>query len=115
MIFYILTQIFANLLSYGILYGEKRAQNNSLATNSTKPDFSTCGIHDCQNPNATQENINNYVPASEATLYTVIGVMAGLILIAGIVYLAMVKDIDPSLECRNPETTELDSYVDSSE
>ena len=52
---------------------------------STGRDLSVCGRNDCQDPNVTDQNLSRYEPTSETLVYILIGVTAGLVLLAIVV------------------------------
>jgi len=74
-------------------------------------DYSTCGANDCQDPNVTQENISQYVPASETTLYIMIGVLSGLVLIAIGIHSLLTRDIDPTLEAQDKNVARMENEL----
>ena len=65
------SQVFGNLLTWGILY----AGVESIASNSTV-DLTVCRANDCQDPNITAVNIQQYQRATEAARYDTIGAMS---------------------------------------
>ena len=96
--------MFGNLLNYAILYGGKTPlpndEDNEISTSvtPTKRDLSICGRFDCQDPNVTDQNLNRYEPASKVLIDILIGVTAGLVMIAMLVQIFFIKPIDPSKE-----------------
>ena len=93
--------MFGNLLSWGILYGGA----STITTNETTVrDISVCGKNDCQDPNTTAENISQYEPATEATLYAMLGAMAFLCLLGMLISMIFVPELDTSKEHSSNET-----------
>ena len=70
----------------------------------TGRDLSVCGRNDCQDPNVTDQNLNRYEPASETLVYILIGVTAGLVVIAILIQIFLVKKIDSFKEEREDES-----------
>ena len=105
--------MFGNLLNYGILYGGKSPivdedDNSSTSATPVVRDLSICGKNDCQDPNVTDQNLNRYEPASEVLIYILIGVTAGLVVIAMLIQGFLIKNIDPSKEVQTKERLESD-------
>nr|XP_004226179.3 protein unc-93 homolog A-like [Ciona intestinalis] len=99
---YQLSETTGNLLSYAILYaGKTITVNEGNSTVNSAVDLSVCGANDCQYPNVTNANLNQYVPQSKSVLYAMIGVMAFLILLALGIMLCLVPKI--SLENHDNE------------
>ena len=91
--------MFGNLINYAILYGG----SSNASSDTSARELSYCGINDCQVPNITAQYLNQYVPASQTLLYIMIGVMAGLVLLAMLIHSTLVRDIDQSLEGADKE------------
>ncbi|XP_076825985.1 protein unc-93 homolog A-like [Clavelina lepadiformis] len=78
------TQAFGSAVSVVFLLLDRQLSGKSNFT--TNRNFSFCGANDCQDPNITLANIEQYTPAFVATRYSLIAFLAGLILIAVILY-----------------------------
>ncbi|CAK8679204.1 unnamed protein product [Clavelina lepadiformis] len=76
--------VFGSAASVVFLFVDRQLSGRSNFT--TNRDFSFCGANDCQDPNITLANIEQYTPAFVATRYSLIAFLAGLILIAVILY-----------------------------
>ena len=91
-------QVLGNLLNYAILYGGKTPlPNNDENTTSTTPatrNLLICGANDCQDPNITSANLNRYEPASQTLVYILIGVTAGLVVVAIFIQSCFVEAIN---------------------
>nr|XP_026692178.1 protein unc-93 homolog A-like isoform X1 [Ciona intestinalis] len=96
-----ISQTLGNLLSYAILYAGKTVAEGEGSNSSALADLSICGVNDCQLPNTTNLNLNQYVPQSGTVLYVMIGVMAFLVLSSIGIMGVLVKKIDPSLEIQD--------------
>ena len=90
-------------MNYAILYGSLRSIKTEYGGNSsttpaipTVRDLSICGKNDCQDPNVTSENLNRYEPASQTLVYILIGVTAGLVVLAMLIQGFLVESINPS-------------------
>jgi len=85
------SQVFGNLLSWSILYSGASSAN----TNETSsPDLSVCGINDCQDPNITEQNIGQYEPASDITLYATIGSLGLLCFLSTVISLIFIPPLN---------------------
>ncbi|CAK8679200.1 unnamed protein product [Clavelina lepadiformis] len=71
---------FGSAVSVVFLFVDRQLSGRSNFT--TNQDFSFCGANDCQDPNITLANIEQYTPAFVATRYSLIAFLAGLVLIA---------------------------------
>ncbi|XP_076805885.1 protein unc-93 homolog A-like [Clavelina lepadiformis] len=105
--------VFGNLINYAILYGG----SSNASSDTSARELSYCGINDCQVPNITAQYLNQYVPASQTLLYIMIGVMAGLVLLAMLIHSTLVRDIDQSLEVEdkgneNPPDDDVSNHDD---
>ena len=52
-----------------------------------------CGINDCQDPNITSENIEQYEPPLAAR-YTLVGTMSGVVLLSMVIFFIGVPAVD---------------------
>lgn len=52
--------------------------NHSVVNLPFATDFQHCGSKDCQNPNVTRKNMQQYTPQDEFSLYILIGVMTAI-------------------------------------
>ncbi|CAK8679203.1 unnamed protein product [Clavelina lepadiformis] len=77
--------IFGSATSVVFLFVDRQLSGRSNFT--TNRDFSFCGANDCQDPNITLANIEQYTPAFVATRYSLIAFLAGLVLIAVILHM----------------------------
>ena len=91
-----LCQMFGNLLTWGILYGGAQSTANiyNSTSNQTERDISACGKNDCQDPNITAANIDQYEPANQLTRYSTIGAMSGLVLLSIIISFYFLPEIE---------------------
>lgn len=93
-----LASIFGNLISGAILFSASppppSSNDTSAFSNETfQVDISVCGINDCQDPNITSENIEQYAPP-QAALFTLVGTMSGIVLLALIIFIVGVPAVD---------------------
>jgi len=90
-----LASIFGNLVSGAILFsGSPPSSNSSTFPNDTfEIDISVCGINDCQDPNITSENIEQYEPPLAAR-YTLVGTMSGVVLLSMVIFFIGVPAVD---------------------
>ncbi|XP_078492351.1 protein unc-93 homolog A-like isoform X1 [Ciona intestinalis] len=107
-----ISQTLGNLLSYAILYSGKTITEGNF-NNRSILDLSVCGANDCQNPNVTNANLNQYVPQTKSVLYAMIGVMAGLVLVAVGILVFIMPKIDPTLELALAPESHVSSVCDT--
>ena len=88
-------QVFGNLLSWSILYSGASSAN---ANETTSPDLTVCGIKDCQDPNITEQNISQYEPASDITLYATIGSLGLLCFLSTVISLIFIPPLNTANE-----------------
>ena len=93
-------QVFGSLLSWGILYGGLSTENNN---GTSTFDVTVCGKNDCQDPNTTAENIDQYEPANDVTLYTTIGAMGFLCFLSIIITVLFIPEMKKSQESERKE------------
>ena len=82
-------------MNYAILFGGRspiiiQSGNTTVMTPIIR-DLSICGANDCQDPNITDANLSRYEPASPILIYILIGVCAGMVLIAMVIQGFLVK------------------------
>ena len=93
-------QVFGSLLSWGILYGGSSTEDNN---GTSTFDVTVCGKNDCQDPNTTAKNIDQYEPANDVTLYTTIGAMGFLCFISIIITVLFIPEMKKSQESERKE------------
>ena len=104
--------MFGNLLNYAILYGGLNQMSKILGNASStimtpiQRDLSICGKNDCQDPNVTNENLNRYEPASQTLVYILIGVTAGLVIMAMLIQIFFVESLIKSTKNINCDMLE---------
>ena len=67
-------------------------------TNTSTVDVSVCGTADCQAPEVTEANIEQYEPGSPAAFYGTVGCLTALVCISITIALLMIPDIDENKE-----------------
>ncbi|XP_076813516.1 protein unc-93 homolog A-like isoform X1 [Clavelina lepadiformis] len=95
-------------ISFLFLFVDKTLSGKGNFTRNQ--DFSFCGANDCQDPNITLANIDQYTPAYPATRYSLIGFLALLEVIAICLLLVYLpkninQNIDPLEGIENPTNT----------
>ncbi|XP_039257614.1 protein unc-93 homolog A-like [Styela clava] len=91
--------IVGNILSYAILSGTKSdsssgeltSGNTTISPNVTTPgDFSNsyqyCGVYDCQDPGVVENNIDQYVPPDQMSVYIFLTVVSSLSVLSVIMH-----------------------------
>nr|XP_039257120.1 protein unc-93 homolog A-like isoform X1 [Styela clava] len=63
----------------------KVANSYENKTSAWRRNVSVCGANDCQDPNITSQNLQQYVPPTNKSLYIVVGVLSTLIILSIIV------------------------------
>nr|XP_039257116.1 UNC93-like protein [Styela clava] len=79
---------------------ENTGVTDSYQTTTTvwERDLSVCGANDCQDPNITAQNLEQYVPPTQRSLYILIGILSLLIVLSIIVKSIFLPTISPSVE-----------------
>nr|XP_039257125.1 protein unc-93 homolog A-like isoform X3 [Styela clava] len=88
-------QIFASIISYGVLYGTRQELPKESATkNGTDSSIETllggkyenCGANDCQDPNVTISTLDKYVPPNALSIYLLMGTFCVINVFAVVVH-----------------------------
>lgn len=114
-----------NALTLIILYIDRNVINQRSTVhfdNATSVDDvyrSYCGANDCQDPNITMNNMQQYSTVNEATYYIIIGMSAALVLLAGCIHLVNLPrdlsevsdaDVDVEIEARTLQCDDGDQH-----
>ena len=92
-----LCQMFGNLITWAILYGGALSDANAFNSTSNgtcERDVSVCGKNDCQDPNITEANIEQYEPANQVTRYSTIAAMSALVFLSIIILACFLPEIE---------------------
>ena len=97
-------------MSWGVLYSGESPQAEESANSTMPQDISYCGKHDCQAPEITERNIDQYEPGSEAAFYGVVGGMTALVFISILISIFTIPEIDETKEYSENDE-EADSFI----
>ena len=97
-------------MTWGILYSGEPHDNPTNSTNSSIIDVSVCGTADCQAPDVTEANIDQYEPASAGAFYGTVSALTALVMISFAVTVLTIPEIDESKEYAE-EGEEEDSFI----
>jgi len=104
-----LSGVFGNILTWAILYS---GDAHKIPRNESEVDLTVCGTADCQDPEVTEANIEQYELGSPAVFYGTIGGLSGLILISILITLLTIPEVDKSKENLGEEEEENEEKED---
>lgn len=105
-----LSGILGNLLTWGILYSGSSHEEVTNATTNATIDVSVCGTADCQAPDVTEANIEQYEPGSPAAFYGTVSTLTALVMVSVVISVLTIPEIDESKEYSEDDEEE-DSFI----
>lgn len=64
-----------------------------LTASASLDEFYYCGANDCQDVDVVTENIDQYVPTNQITIYILIGILAAMCVLTQIIHISLLPDL----------------------
>lgn len=97
-------------MTWGILYSGSSHEEVTNATTNATIDVSVCGTADCQAPDVTEANIEQYEPGSPAAFYGTVSTLTALVMVSVVISVLTIPEIDENKEYSEDDEEE-DSFI----